>query len=83
MNALGEIRYGSARMRRRDSMKDARTDPSSPSYYKSTIIGLLRTARKHGLSVTLTNGPDGAKINFVNEMDCSSINLLPPKNCED
>ncbi len=60
-------------------MKDARTDPSSPSYYKSTIIGLLRTARKHGLTVSLTNDPDGAKMNFENRKGCCSISLLPPK----
>lgn len=64
-------------------MKDARLDPSNPAYYKSTITGLLKAAKKHGLNIALKNGPDGAKINFENEKGCSSINLLSPKNCED
>lgn len=64
-------------------MKDARLDPSNPAYYKSTITGLLRAAKKHGLNIALKNGPDGAKIIFENEKGCSSVNVLRQNDSEE
>ncbi len=64
-------------------MKDARLDPSNPAYYKSTISGLLKAAKKNGLQVTLVDGPSGAKINFENEKGCSSVNVLRQNSSEE
>ena len=63
-------------------MKDARLDPSNPAYYKSTIVGLLKAAKKNGLQVTLVDGPSGAKINFENEKGYAGVNLFCQREAE-
>ena len=63
-------------------MKDARLDPSNPAYYKSTIVGLLKAAKKNGLQVTLVDGPSGTKINFENEKGSADVNLFCQRETE-
>lgn len=63
-------------------MKDARLDPSNPVYYKSTIVGLLKAAKKNGLQVTLVEDPSGAKINFENEKGRADVNLFCQREVE-
>lgn len=53
-----------------------RTDPSNPAYYKATIVGLLKSAKKHGLTISLKDGPSGAKLNFQNEKGSSDVRII-------